>query len=130
MKISRLKRGDFVAAELTEKVSGVKSGLVVGLGALSWVSLKSYNLETKKYLQKRIDGPLEVVSFQATIAEGVDGKIGLHPHIVVSDENFACFGGHLEEAEVGATFEYVILDSDEEIKRYYDEEIGLNLIDR
>jgi len=34
----------------------------------------------------------------------------------------------LAEAEVGATFEYAILESDKEISRYYDDEIGLNLI--
>ncbi|MDH4358928.1 MAG: DNA-binding protein [Candidatus Berkelbacteria bacterium] len=128
MKISRLKRGDEVVSSLNRIVEKMEGGLVLGIGALDSARLKIYNLETKTYLEKEFTGPLEVAGFMAIIAKNPEGKSELHPHITVCDTNFNSSGGHLAEAQVGATFEYAILESDEEISRYHDAEIGLNLI--
>jgi len=128
MKIISLKRGDFVVLSLEKKVEKVKSGLIIGLGALEWAKLKLYNLEKKEYSKKTVPGPLEVASFTAIIAKSPEGKTTLHSHAVVTNASFEAFGGHLEEAEVSATFEAVIFESSEEISRYHDDKIGLNLI--
>jgi len=128
MKIIRLKKGDLVLETLQSKLLKMNGGLVVGLGAVSWAKLKIYNLERKTYSSKKIDGPLEVVSFSATIAKTPENITGLHAHIVVSNDKFNVFGGHLKEAEVAATFEAAIIESGSEIKRYFDKKIGLNLI--
>lgn len=129
MTILRLKKGDLVIKALEEKVKDVKSGVVLGLGALSWAQLKIYDLKKKGYNEIRVEGPMEVVSFTAVIASTVEGKNGLHAHIVLSMDDFSTKGGHLEEARVAATFEAVIIESKEKIKRYFDKEIGLNLLD-
>lgn len=128
MDILRLKKGDLVIKSLENKVKNLDSGLILGLGALSWARLKIYNLEKKEYNEVKIDGPMELVSFTATIAQTTEGKTGLHAHAVVSLPDFSTKGGHLEEAEVAATFEAIIIKSNKKIQRYFDEDIGLNLI--
>jgi len=128
MKISRLKKGDELVSSLNKIVANMKSGLVFGLGSLNSAKLKIYNLKEKTYLEKEYSGPLEVANFIATVAKNPEGVTEIHPHITLCDTNFNVTGGHLAEAEVGATFEYAILESDKEISRYYDDEIGLNLI--
>ncbi len=128
MDILRLKRGDPVIKTLESKIKSMRSGQVIGLGALSWVRLKVYDLEKKEYNEIKIDGPMELVSFTAVIAQTTEGKTGLHAHAVVSLADFSTKGGHLEEAEVAATFEAIIIESEKKVQRYFDRDIGLNLI--
>jgi len=130
MLVFRLKQGKKVVESLTRKVQNIKSGVIFGLGALDEVTLKLYNLKRMRYAIKNVKGPLEIGSFIALIAENPDGKIGIHPHVVVSGKDFISFSGHLEEAVVGATFEAVILTSNQILKRYNDAEIGLNLLEK
>lgn len=130
MRIISLKKGDLVIKELTSKIDDLKieSGFINGLGALSEAELMVYDLETKEYSSKKIEGALEVGSFSAIIAKDPEGKTHLHPHIVLSDKNFIVFAGHLKEGTVGATLELAITEGTEKIQRYSDSEIGLNLI--
>jgi len=128
MKILRLKKGDLLVKSLEEKVGNIASGVIVGIGALNWARLKIYNLNKKKYTEEKFNGPLELISFTATIAKSTEGKTGLHAHCVLSGEDFKAIGGHMEEAEVAATFEAVIIDSTKKVERYFDKDIGLNLI--
>jgi len=53
----------------------------------------------------------------------------IHAHIVVSDREMKAIGGHLKQGVVAATCEVVLHVFDGEIKRYSDEEIGLELLD-
>jgi len=130
MLIHALKRGDKVVKTITNllSVKGVKSGLVVGLGAFSNATLMIYDLETKEYSSKIINEQAEVGSFTAVIGKDPEGNTHIHPHVVVSNKDFNTFAGHLKEATVAATFEIVIFESDQEVDRYKDSEIGLNLI--
>lgn len=129
MIIFRLKHGQKVVESITNKVQNIKSGMIFGLGALDEATLKLYNLKSKLYAKKKVKGPLEVGSFTALIAQNPDGKIGIHPHIVVSGRDFISYSGHLEEAIVGATFEAVVIEDKKILKRYSDLEIGLNLLE-
>jgi hypothetical protein len=130
MKIFALKKGDLIVEKLTEFVrsNSLKSGIILGIGALQKAELMLYDLENKKYITKTLDGPLEVGSFIAIIGKSPEGEAHIHPHITLSNKDFTCFSGHLKEGIVGATLEVSVIDSEEEIKRYKNEEIGLNLI--
>ena len=127
-KIFSLKRGDEVVGALTKRVGGAKSGVIFGIGALSEATLKLYDLERKRYHEKRFRGAFEVGSFMAVVAKAPNGQTSIHPHIVISGEGFLSHGGHLESGIVSATFEAVFLESEEEVNRYPDKDIGLNLI--
>lgn len=93
MRIIVLKKGDKLVQSIISQLDGQKSGLVVALGALNWAILKVYDLDSKTYKEKKIEGPLEIASFNAVIAQGVDENISIHPHIVVSNKDFNCMGG-------------------------------------
>jgi len=130
MKIIKLKRGDKIVRTIESELEGlgITAGFLWGLGAISEAELMLYKLENKKYFSKKFKGSFEVVSFAATITQGIDKKVMIHPHIVISDESFRCYGGHLKEGTVAATLEVSILKSKQKLKRYFDKNIGLNLI--
>ncbi len=130
MKIISLKKGDKVVESLTKIVSkeDIKSGLLVGLGALTEAQLMVYDLGTKSYSSKNLSGTLEVGNFTSIIAKDPQGQAHIHPHITLCDKDFNTYCGHLKEGIVGATLEIVIFESTQDIKRYEDSEIGLNLI--
>lgn len=130
MLIHALRKGDRVVETIINLLSTkeIKSGLIVGIGAFSEVTLMVYDLQIKEYLSKSINEQTEVGSFTAIIGKDPDGNTHIHPHVVVSNKEFNTFAGHLKEATVAATFEIVIFKSDQEVKRYKDSEIGLNLI--
>jgi predicted DNA-binding protein with PD1-like motif len=69
----------------------------------------------------------ELLSLKGNISSFQDGAFP-HIHVTISDENYQVKGGHLHEAEVAVTVELFITVSNEEIKREYDEETGLNLL--
>ncbi|MFH1855269.1 MAG: PPC domain-containing DNA-binding protein [bacterium] len=130
MTIFALKNKDKVVEKLTKYVekNNIKSGVLLALGALEQADLMIYNLKTKKYLSKHLEGPIEVTNFIAVIGKDPEGNCHIHPHITLCDKSFKSFGGHLKEAVVGATLEVVVIESDQAIERYADSEIGLNLI--
>lgn len=128
MLINKLKKGDNLTEELVRFVQDKPSGVIVGLGALESLTVKTYDLTIKKYHEKFIDGPLEIGSFTAIVGKSVEGKMDIHPHIVVSDKEFNTYSGHVDKAVVGATFEFFFARSENEISRYFDKTIGLNLI--
>jgi len=130
VKIIALKKGDKLVQKITEYIeqNKIKSGLILGLGALQKATLMLYDLEKKEYLTKEVEGPLEVANLTAIIAKDPEGKPHIHPHITLANRKFETFSGHLKEATIGATLEIAILQSDKDIKRYADSEIGLNLI--
>ena len=130
MKIYRLKKGEKVVESLTKFVDDlkIKSGSIQALGALSQAEIMVYKLSNKQYVNKIIEDDLEVGGFFAIIAKDPEGNTHLHPHIIVSNDKFQTFCGHLKEATVAATFEFVISEGEEAVERYHDSEIGLNLI--
>ena len=59
----------------------------------------------------------------------MNGKIYLHIHVNLADEEHRTFGGHLNEAVVSATCEAIIEEFEGEVDRFFDEKIGINLMD-
>lgn len=128
--IAKIDKGKKVVESILEfcKNNQIKGAWITGLGALSEVKLAFYQLDKKSYLKKTIKQSLEICSLSGNIGM-LDKEHVTHLHIVVSDENMSCFGGHLEEATVAATCELKVEIFDHPINRKYDDEIGLNLIE-
>jgi len=57
------------------------------------------------------------------------GNPKVHAHVVVGKRNGTAMGGHLLEAHVRPTLELVLQDSGEVLRRKFDPESGLALID-
>ena len=51
-----------------------------------------------------------------------------HMHLSAGNDQGQVFGGHLNKAIVSATCEMVIQIINGEVDRYFDEEVGLNLL--
>ena len=128
--VIRLEKGERVIEKLLglcEKEK-IKAGYFNGLGALSEVELRHFNLMTKEYSSKKLSGQYEITSWHGNISE-MSGKSYIHAHIVVGDSQLNSWSGHLNEATVSATCEIFLVKVDGVITRKKDEATGLNLLD-
>ena len=125
-----LEQGEEVIKTLTEfcQSRGIKSGTLVGLGAVRESDIAYYNLATQEYQSKHIAQDREVISLIGNIAL-VDEAPFVHAHISLGDPDMQMLGGHLKECVVAVTLEVHITVYNEPFKRAYNESIGLNLLD-
>ena len=124
-----LKKGDEIVKSLIEYCDreSIKSAWVSGLGALSDVTLALYQLDSKSYSRSTLKGDYELLMLNGNIGK-LEGKTTAHLHATVSDRQMKALGGHLDSAIVAATCELKLEILESEIKRKYDDSIGLNLI--
>ena len=99
---------------------------VHALGAIKDFTVGVFHPDEKKYYANRFTGAFEIVSLHGTIST-MNGSYYPHIHMSAGDEKGKVYGGHLNEAVVGATCEMVIHLMDGRVEREYSEEIGLNL---
>jgi len=127
--IVRLFKGEKIVESLTKfcEDENIASGIFHGIGAVLQAEIGLYNLDKKQYSFTEFNNGMELVSMTGNVAL-VDSKPFLHIHVVLADDNKKTFGGHLKEGIVGPTCEIYIFNFEEKIKREYDEEIGLKLL--
>lgn len=125
--IGRLKKGDKLIEILSKTLEG-KSGSLFAIGALESAEIALYDLSTKEYYSKKIEGPLELANLTAIVAKLPDGKTGIHAHVTMCDKEFNTYSGHLKEATIAATLEFTFFENEKQLERYNDQEIGLNLL--
>lgn len=125
-----LTRGEKIIEKLLEfcELNNVNSATLTGVGGASDIELGYYDLETKEYSWKTFSQVHEVLGLTGNVSKA-DDKPFIHAHIVVSNNAFQCFGGHLKEAVVGGTLEVLITPIDISLIRVFDNNIGLKLLD-
>lgn len=77
----------------------INAGFINIIGALSTFQTGFFKQDEKKYIKLtplKTDEPLEICSCSGNISLK-EGKPFAHLHIVASDRNGQCFGGHLME---------------------------------
>jgi predicted DNA-binding protein with PD1-like motif len=130
--ISRMNPGDDILKTI-ERVAiehNVRSGQITLIGAVSRAKLGYFDRESGKYKEFSVDRDLEVVSGMGNISRLEDDSVVVHAHLVVSDEEGRCWGGHLMGGcEVSVTIELVIIETALNLRRARDEATGLNLLD-
>jgi len=128
--VLRLNKGEEIMETLTRFCveNKIGSGIFYGIGAVLNAQIGFYHLDKKEYSFKVFDKPLEIVSLTGNVSL-VDHEPFLHVHVVLSDEDYRAFGGHLKEARVGATCEVYFFETEIKINRKLDEDIGLKLLD-
>lgn len=99
-----------------------------GIGAVKSLELGHYKVENKKYYSKVIEEPLEISSMMGNVFLFKEKPL-IHAHIVVANDKFETFSGHLAKAVVSAACEIILVKLGSKINRKYSEEIGLNLLD-
>jgi predicted DNA-binding protein with PD1-like motif len=122
--------GDEVVSALTKfaKENHIRAAHFTAIGAFSDAGLGFFDLQKKDYLKNQVNEQVEVVSLTGDIALD-KGEPKVHAHVVVGRKNGAAMGGHLLEAHVRPTLELVLEESGGELKRKFDPETGLALID-
>lgn len=125
----RLEKGDFVVQKLLEFLTKnkIKSGYLWIIGAVDYIKLALYELETKKYFEKEFKDAREIASLSGFISINKN-KPYLHLHGTFCDKKFDCVGGHLKETRISATGEVYIKILNKKLTRYGDHEIGLDLL--
>jgi uncharacterized protein len=122
--------GDEVIDEITRfaKHQRLRAAHFVGIGALSQLTVGYFNWETKAYDHVPIAEQVEVLSLAGDIAE-YRGEAAIHAHIVAGKADGSAHGGHLVAAQVRPTVELVLAEAPIHLRKRYDPDTGLALID-
>lgn len=122
--------GDEVISTLTKfaREHRISAAHFTAIGAFSDADIGYFDWKKKDYLKNQVDEQVEVISLIGDIALD-DGNPKVHAHVVVGKKNGTTMGGHLLEPHVRPTLELVLQDSAEQLKRKFDRESGLALID-
>ena len=99
------------------------------IGAFSRAALAYFDWGTKGYRDIPVDEQVEVIALTGDVSEEDDGKPKIHGHVVVGLKDGSTRGGHLMKAWVRPTLEVVITESPAHLKRTFDPNSGLMLID-
>ena len=99
-----------------------------GIGAFSGVELGYFDWAAKDYRPIRIDEQVEVLALTGDVALD-KGRPAVHAHVVVGRSDGSAAGGHLLSGAVRPTLELILTESPAELRKSYDRETGLALID-
>jgi len=128
--VIRLEPGEDILKSIEHVVEeqSITSGHFTLIGAVSRVHLGYFHREAHEYRDFTIEEDLEIVACVGNISQ-LENKYVVHAHVVASDENGRCYGGHLMEGcIVSVTIEIVITELPV-MTRAEDESTGLNLLD-
>jgi uncharacterized protein len=127
--VIRLETGEEIVTSLRQFCNDNNIGLarISGIGAVDKLEIGLFQSNTKKYVSKFIEKDLEVLSLQGN-ATLMNSESYIHLHIVTSDIDNVCIGGHLNFAQVSATVEIFLEVFQQKIERVTDVESGLNLL--
>lgn len=98
------------------------------IGAFREVTLGYFDRDKKDYRKIAVREQVEVLSLIGDIALK-DGIPQVHAHVVVGKFDGSAHGGHILDARVWPTLEVILTESPKHLRRKYDPETGLSLID-
>jgi hypothetical protein len=127
--VIRVEKGEDIIEVLLEIIEkeNITLATLSGIGAVNHVEIGLFNTLDHIYSTKEFRGDFEIVSLCGNIST-MDHKPYLHLHMAIADNKHYTFGGHLTKAVVSATVELIVNIIDGKIDRYFDDEIGLNLM--
>src|SRR2546426_136094 len=123
-------KGDEPVAGLTAvaKAQNVGAAHFTAIGAFSDVTLGYFDRAAKDYTKIPLREQVEVLSLIGDVAL-YKGEPRVHAHVVVGRADGEARGGHLLESHVLPTLEGVLVESPRHLRKRYDPETGLALID-
>jgi predicted DNA-binding protein with PD1-like motif len=124
-----LERDEKVVAPLLRVAAdeGIEGGWCWGLGSLKDVELGYYDLPRRTYLRRRFEDDVELTGFTGNFAMAGEERV-LHAHATVSGPELISFTGHLFEARVAVTAEFLIRGFGVRLERAEVASVGLKLI--
>ena len=127
--IVRMDKGEDIVKQVKNVAlkEQIKLASISALGAINEVTVGVFKTKEKKYYANEFKGDFEIVSLTGTI-NTMNDEYYSHMHLSAGNDQGQVFGGHLNKAIVSATCEMVIQIINGEVDRYFDEEVGLNLL--
>jgi predicted DNA-binding protein with PD1-like motif len=125
-----LATGDEVIGTLTAFAEAERLGgsHFSAIGACSRAVVAYFDWPTREYRHIPIEEQTEILSLAGDIAVE-DRRPKVHAHVVLGKADATAHGGHLIEASVRPTLEVVITELPRHLRRRFDRESGLALID-
>ena len=125
-----LATGDEALACLTSfaREHRLQASHFTAIGACSSAVVGYFDWEKKGYVRIPIREQVEVLALVGDVAVA-EGKPKIHAHVVLGKRDATAHGGHLLEARVRPTLEIVLTEAPAHLRRKYDPESGLALID-
>jgi predicted DNA-binding protein with PD1-like motif len=125
-----LATGEEVVKVLTSFAAerGLGASHFTAIGAFSRAIVAYFDWSAKQYRSIAIDEQVEVLSLLGDITIE-ESRPKLHAHVVLGKADATAHGGHLIEASVRPTLEVVVTETPRPLRRRFDPESGLALID-
>jgi len=125
-----LSTGDEAAACLTSfaREQRLHASHFTAIGAFSTATVGYFDWEKKDYRKIPIDAQVEVLSLIGDVSMD-KGQPKVHAHVVLGASDGTAHGGHLLSGLVRPTLEVVLTESPAYLRRTFDRESGLALID-
>src|SRR3989339_1684823 len=117
--IIRLEKGDEIIESLTKLCAehGVQSATVSGIGATDDVEIGFYDPKTEVYISRKFTADnIEIVSLTGNITLR-GGEPFPHIHILIANDDYQTYAGHLLSARISVTCEIILDIWDEPISR-------------
>ena len=124
-----LERDERVVASLLRFAAeqGIQGGWVSGLGSIRHIEIGYYDLPRRLYVKRHFEEDMELVGAQGNLAMHGSENV-LHLHCSISGPELISFCGHLFEAKVAVTAEFLVRDFGVRVDRAEVPEVGLKLI--
>ncbi len=125
----RIDKGEEIISSI-ENITvdeNIQSGAIVGIGALTEVTLGYFDRKQKKYLRRTFNDIYEMLSFSGNISY-LDDKPIVHAHVILGQPDYTLIGGHLFSGVVAVTGEVYIQTFKDKFNRQLNPEFDLNLL--
>jgi predicted DNA-binding protein with PD1-like motif len=125
----RLDRGEELMGTLKQYCTemNIRAARFSGIGAAARIMLSWYDLSSKQYQDRVVEGIFEIVSLAGNVSTMKESSV-VHAHGSFAGSDFIVFGGHIKELVVGATCELFFTAFDGKIDRSFNEDVGLHVI--
>ncbi len=125
-----LTSGDEVMSAITSFAAehNLRATQFTAIGALSRAVVAFFDWTTRQYRHIPVDEQVEVLSLLGDVTLD-QGTPKVHAHIVLGKADASAHGGHLVEAHVRPTLEIVLTETPTHLRRRFDADSGLPLID-
>lgn len=122
--------GDTVMDKLHEFAARneLRGAHFTAIGAFRDAVLYYFDWETKEYQDIAVNEQVEVLALTGNVSWSED-QPKVHAHVVLGTREGNARGGHLKEAHVRPTLEVLLTEEPKHLRRRYDEETGLPLIE-
>jgi len=123
----RLDAGEEIVGSLAAFAAerGIRAGAFSGIGAAGDLELGYFIRGTGTYVRRAFEGEYEIGALTGNFSE-LDGRPFPHCHVVLGDDAFAAYTGHLFRGTVTVTCEIHVVTDPDTLRRVPRPDLGFN----